>query len=1268
MLVASMMFSVMNACVYGAKLAEPSVASTTVSFLRVLINLALLLAPALLRGRARDLLGDRRPALWLRGLFGASALMLSFAAIQRIGVGESAFLHATSGVFTALLSPFLLHQRNHALTWGAILISLTGVGLLFHAGLDAADLYGRAMAVTSGFLAALAYLMVARSGRSNSPATVVFYFCLVGVLLHLAYFAWTGTDWPDSREAWAWVIGSGIAATGAQLYMTKAYQRAPAALVGAVGYTGPVFSLFWGIVLFEQIPDQMALFGGGLVLLGGVAVPLISTTDRFTRSGKMDSQAGYPAPDQPQAAVNAVPPAEHWHASSIACRLTSTTDHRTGAPGRFMLTLPHEKELRGRIRVLTLLLSRILKRQLERPVYEAIRELRLGFISLRERDDPVLRGQMTRLIQKLEPEAMSQIIRAFNIYFSLLHVAEEAFQLRQRLQDTNPTSHLWKGSFHDTLLALREQQVTPEELQHLMNQLCYLPVITAHPTEAKRRTVRGALRNVFLSIESLNDPRMRGRFRAEALETLHDRIQILWKTDEVRDYKPDVRDEVRAGLFYFPISLFQATINVYRNFARALRDIYGAEVAESFEVPMFLRFGSWIGGDRDGNPFVTPETTALAWRLQARTVLEEYLQRLEHLRGQLSFSVSLCQPSEEFLANLQADEERYAAVVFGERIDRYRQEPYRCKIEYMRHRIRCNLTLIDRAIEGIEVSHEEPGYASAQAFLKDLTIIHDSLVGHGDAEIAGGDLLDLIRLVRTYGFHLMELDVRQESGRHSEAVAEILQLALGVDYVGLDEQRRLQLLADAIGNPNALLYDTARLSERTQQTLRVFQVIAHMRRQLGAACFGKYVISMTHSASNILEVMFLASETGLAGRLAGNWYCHIGISPLFETIEDLERADAVLSTLFQLPVYRQLLQASGEGQEVMLGYSDSCKDGGILAAAWNLYDAQKKIIALSEAHGIACRLFHGRGGTVGRGGGPTHEAILAQPPGTVRGQIKFTEQGEVLFYKYNNLETATYELTMGLTGLLKASLNMIRPAAKDRKDYLGIMDEIAEIGERAYRDLTECTPAFLDYFYEATPVREIGMLNIGSRPSHRNKSDRSKSSVRAIAWVFAWAQSRQTLPAWYGIGTALESWRQNDAARLAKLQKMYQEWPFFRTLLSNAQMALSKSDLSIAKEYAALCENRAGGDEVYRLISEEYARARRQILNVANINLLLEENPPLAISLQRRGPYLDPLNYIQVVLLRRLRSEPGADPRDSRWLAPLLRSINAIAAGMRNTG
>jgi phosphoenolpyruvate carboxylase len=626
----------------------------------------------------------------------------------------------------------------------------------------------------------------------------------------------------------------------------------------------------------------------------------------------------------------------------------------------------------------------------------------------------------------------------------------------------------------------------------------------------------------------------------------------------------------------------------------------------------------------------------------------------------------LCQPAPDFLESLERDSAQLDSArrswPHG-----YVQEPYRRKLAFMRHRLRRNLELNQRAIDGADIGFEMPGYGSAQAFLDDLGLIRDSLASHGDEDVAERDLRDLILLVETFGFHLLSLDVRQESGRHSRAVAEILRLAADLDYESRDEDGRLELLVEAIANPHALQFEPARLSEDARETLRVFQLIGHMRHALGAECFGRYVISMTHSASHVMEVMLLAALAGLAGRLAGRWYCHIGVSPLFETIEDLAQVEAVLTRLYRLPVYRQLLDAYRGGQEVMLGYSDSCKDGGILASAWGLYEAQKKIVALSDAEGIPCRLFHGRGGTIGRGGGPTHEAILAQPPGTVRGEIKFTEQGEVLFYKYNNMETAVYELTMGTTGLLKASAHLVGQQDRDRLDYLGIMDEIARAGEASYRQLTERAEGFLDYFYEATPVREIGWLNIGSRPSHRKRGDRSKGSVRAISWVFAWGQSRHALPAWYGIGAALEAWRAGDPARLAKLQRMYREWPFFRTLLSNAQMALAKTDLGIAGEYADLCETPATA-AIYQVIAAEYRRARAQILSVADSKVLLEDNPGLAFSLASRDPYLDPLNSIQVVLLRRLRALPPEMQADSPWLEPLLRSINAIAAGMRNTG
>ncbi|MGQ9685613.1 MAG: phosphoenolpyruvate carboxylase [Thiobacillaceae bacterium] len=932
-----------------------------------------------------------------------------------------------------------------------------------------------------------------------------------------------------------------------------------------------------------------------------------------------------------------------------------------------MQTLPHERELRSRIRLLSVLLGKVLKGQLEPHVYATLNELIRGFSILPDQDHPPRLKRLIGLIETLAPAELNQIIRVFSIYFSLLSVAEEVWGLKERQRAVQRAGHMWRGSFHDALLRLKAQGVQAQGLAGLLDRLMYMPVITAHPSEAKRRTIKGALQGVFLTMQALDDPRVRGFHREEVKQRLTNQIQVLWKTDEVRAQRVEVRDEIASGLSYFPSSLFQAVARTYRNFGQALADVYGAQTAHALSVPSFLRFGSWIGGDRDGHPLVTAEVTELTWWMQARTALEEYLRRLDALMDELTHSASLCRPSAAFLDSLEADA-LHAEQCFAGMPDRYRQEPYRRKLAIMRHRIRRNLARVQRAIDGADDEETAWGYTSAQDFLDDLILIKDSLIGHGDQGVADGALTDLIRLVETFGFHLLKLDVRQESGRHTQAVGEILASSLGMDYAALDEAQRLELLATAMANPAAALYDPADLSDDTHETLRVFRLIARMRRVLGPECFGRYVISMTHAASHVMEVMFLASLAGLVGRSGGTWHCHIGASPLFETIEDLNRVERVLTQLYDLPDYRALLAAHGEGQEVMLGYSDSCKDGGILASAWNLYDAQKRILALCEARGIPCRLFHGRGGTVGRGGGPTHEAILAQPPGTVHGQIKFTEQGEVLFYKYNNAETAVYELTMGASGLLLASAHLVHPVAADRPEHLAIMGEIARLGEKHYRQLTEGTPGFLDYFYEATPFREIALLNIGSRPSHRKREDRSLKSVRAIGWVFAWAQSRHTLPAWYGIGTALAAWCGGDPARQTQLKQMYRDWPFFRTLLSNAQMALAKADMAIAREYAALCQDERIGREVHGIIAREYATTCRQILAVAGIPELLAENAELALSLQRRRPYLDPLNYIQVTLLARLRAEAGDGDTPSPWLNPLLRSINAVAAGLRNTG
>ncbi len=916
-------------------------------------------------------------------------------------------------------------------------------------------------------------------------------------------------------------------------------------------------------------------------------------------------------------------------------------------------------------RVLGSLLTKVLQTQAKPEVFKAVEQLQKQFAGLlRDEGSESHRRHLLATVNGLGVDATNEVVRVFSHYFSLLNIAEESYNLKSR--NRQQVGHYWPGSFHDTLITLKESGVTPDKLQALLDEMLYMPVMTAHPTEAKRRTVKGVLRHIFQTQEALSGQRQQGNERKRMLNRLQSYIQLLWKTDEVRSRKLSVADEIDAGLFYFSLSLFQAAAQVYRKFRQSLADVYGEEAAHRIRVPSFLSFGSWIGGDRDGNPNVTPEITILALRRQAETVMQEYVRRLEELIGQLSHSHGFCTLTDEFAASLEADRTLLGPTV-ATLEDRYMQEPYRHKLVLMKFRMERSLMQVTQRLHG-EPEHSDCfAYASAAEFLRDLKLIDASLRSHGDSEIAGLELCDLIRLTETFGFHLMQLDVRQESSRHSEAVAEILAASLGLDYFSLDEGQRLDLLSEALATPGGLMFDRSTLSPATLDTLELFDIMASMKREIGPECFGKYVISMTHSASHVMEVMLLAAQSGLVGRIGRHWHCHLEVSPLFETVDDLNRIEQVLIRLFDTPTYLDLLRVSPGRQEIMLGYSDSCKDGGILASAWGLFRAQRKVITLAEQRGIQCRLFHGRGGTVGRGGGPTHEAILAQPPDTVRGQIKFTEQGEVLFYRYNNMETAIYELTMGVTGLMKASVSLVQPAPADCPESLAVMDELAQLGEQSYRELTERTPGFLDYFYEATPVGEIGQLNIGSRPSHRKKQDRSKNSVRAIAWVFAWAQSRQTFPAWYGIGWSLSTWCAGKPERLEKLRSMYRDWPFFRNLLSNAQMALSKSDMRIARQYAGLCLDADTGQRIHGLIAKEYHRCLDWVLQVAEKDRLLAENPSLAASLHRRNAYLGPLNYIQVALLRRLRAD-GDNTEESPWLQPLLRTINAIAAGMRNTG
>lgn len=928
-------------------------------------------------------------------------------------------------------------------------------------------------------------------------------------------------------------------------------------------------------------------------------------------------------------------------------------------------------KLQNNIRQFGELLGEIIKEQEGEQVYEAVEKLRRGYIQLRKQDNAANRQELMQFIDAMEVERLEKVIRAFNTFYILSNIVEEDFQHRERRRTVQQTDNLlWKGSFRNTILEMQAAGVDAAQLQELLGQMRYSPVFTAHPTEARRRSMMEIQRRIFLVIDQLDTSQDAGE-RESLLRHLKAQIQLMWRTNEVRTRKPTVEDEIRYGLYYFRESLFDAIPIVYRYLERATRIAYGWNAVQ---VPSFLRFGSWIGGDRDGNPFVTPALTRKAIRMQMQVALEEYMRRVVALRTMLSHSTQFITPTAELTDYLQQEDTRLGIgeVAFHYAYEAFTEEPYRRLLSIMHHKLQETLNTVNARLNGEQVSRlPANAYTDVADFIHELHLIRDSLRSHNDHVIAGRELKDLIRLAETCGFGLYKLDIRQESTIHTETVAEVLQQAgLNHDYMALTEDERMETLAELIQRPRLPLPHRTKLSERSAETLEVFDSMVEMRGEAGSGVFGAYVISMTHTASHIMEVMLLARMAGLIGYDANKQlYCHILVAPLFETIEDLKHITSVLSKLLSNNTYHQLLSLSGGLQEVMLGYSDSCKDGGILASNWNLYNAQKEVIALTDKYGVKCRLFHGRGGTVGRGGGPTHEAIMAQPPDTVQGQIKFTEQGEVLAAKYSNVETAAYELGMGMTGLLKASTGLLKKQGSHPQEFMQAMQAIATTGEQSYRQLTDWTEGLMDYFYEATPVQEIALLNIGSRPSHRKKTVRDKSSIRAIPWVFGWAQSRHTLPAWYGMGTALAQFRNAAADNTTLLEKMYDEWPAFRALLSNVQMAMYKADMDTAAEYAALAENQDSAQKILADIRAEFELTTAEILKIARVSDLMEDTPLLQYSLQWRDPYLDPLNHIQITLIQRHRQYVQQQGNtDSPWLPTLLRTINAIAAGMRNTG
>ncbi len=921
--------------------------------------------------------------------------------------------------------------------------------------------------------------------------------------------------------------------------------------------------------------------------------------------------------------------------------------------------------LRERISLLASFLGDAIARQTGEQTIHTIETLRKGFIQQRRAPDEDRKQQLIDFIASLDNQTLKNVIRSFSIYFFLANLSEENYLREQRQALRAQSEQSWEGSFRRTLLECRERNIEPEQMQELIDQLKFIPVFTAHPTEARRRTTMNILQSLFTHSDALNNFDENSLAYEQAKAQTAQTIDLLWSSDEVRTRKPLVYDEINNGLHYFNASLFNAIPKVYRNMKAAIVDIY-PELSD-YPLPAFMSFGSWIGGDRDGNPFVTFETTELAVLMHADTVLRHYQVLLKKLRRQLIHSDTIVTVASDVYEKINQYSELDQRV-FDYNLDDYGNEPYRRLLSLILNKVKATNQLIQS--KGADSDAKQDAYANPQELLEDLRIIRQSVNTHDTAH-GEGLLLDMIRLVKTCGFHLAALDIRQESSYHGEVIADIFASASNLpDYHTLDETERQEWLTRLLKKPGTPLIYTDNLTDKTREQLTLMNSVATLRKLVGQDTFGSYVISMTNNASQILEVLLLMRFAGLC-RVddEGHLSADLPVAPLFETIEDLKNINQILPAVLDNPLYRGLLQNSDNTQEIMLGYSDSSKDGGIITSAWQLYSAQQTIDRIAEEYGIKTRLFHGRGGSVSRGGGSTHNAIAAQPAGTLHGQIKVTEQGEVLYAKYANTDTAVFELTMGITGTLKAcsSRFVVQPA--ELPNYESLFARLADAGERRYRELTDHTEGFYQFYSEVTPVQEISLLNIGSRPSHRKKGLPSKTTLRAIPWVFGWSLARFTLPAWYGVGSALHSVKADEAL----MKEMNAHWPFFSVFISNIEMAFTKSEMSIAQAYSQLCDDEALRDKIMTAVIEEHELTYSGLNTLLEQTSLLSNQHNLAASLQWRNAYLDPINYIQIELLKRARQKGDAQNHESDKSNidvedPLIRSINALAAGLRNTG
>ncbi|HET7073570.1 MAG TPA: phosphoenolpyruvate carboxylase [Mycobacterium sp.] len=932
--------------------------------------------------------------------------------------------------------------------------------------------------------------------------------------------------------------------------------------------------------------------------------------------------------------------------------VSDTTLEPIGAVQRTRIGREATEPMRADIRLLGTILGNTVREQSGDEVFDLVERARVE--SFRVRRSEIDRAEMARMFDGIDIHLAIPVIRAFSHFSLLANAAEDIHRERRRAIHVDAGEPPQDSSLAATYAKLDLAELDSPTVAGALRGALVSPVITAHPTETRRRTVF-VTQHRITELMRLHAAGHTETDDGRSIELeLRRQVLTLWQTALIRMSRLQITDEIEVGLRYYPAALFRVIPQVNAEVRDALRARWPD--ADLLSAPI-LQPGSWIGGDRDGNPNVTADVVRRATGSAAFTALAHYLAELTDLEQELSMSARLITVTGQLTALEQSCPEKARA-----------DEPYRRAVRVIRGR----LTATAADILDWQPQHELdlglPPYSAPAELRADLDVVDASLRMHGAALLADDRLARLREGVHVFGFHLSGLDMRQNSDVHEEVIGELLAWA-GVhpDYGSLPEDERVELLTGELGTRRPLVGDRAQLSDLARSELGVVAAAAQAVERYGPAAVPNYIISMCQSLSDILEAAILLKEAGLLDASGPEPYCPVGISPLFETIEDLHNGASILQAMLDLPLYRSLVDARGGCQEVMLGYSDSNKDGGYMAANWAVYRAELTLAEVARKTGIRLRLFHGRGGTVGRGGGPSYQAILAQPPGAVNGSLRLTEQGEVIAAKYAEPELARRNLESLVAATLESTLLDVEGLGDAAEPAYAVLDEIAILAHRAYAELVHETPGFVEYFKASTPVSEIGSLNIGSRPTSR-KPTASIADLRAIPWVLAWSQSRVMLPGWYGTGSAFEQWiaagPETAAERVAILHELYERWPFLRSVLSNMAQVLAKSDLGLAARYAELVPDEALRHRVFDKIVDEHRRTIAMHKLITGHEDLLADNPTLARSVFNRFPYLEPLNHLQVELLRRYRS--GDD--DELVQRGILLTMNGLASALRNSG